>query len=98
MGKLSVKFTLLTVIVVVLGISVLGWIMTRSLESEVRGRADQQATDQVEAILTVLGQPCFPRPLTQGGTVSNRLGRRRKYCCRRPNRRFRSRSRYFVLE
>ena len=54
MGKLSVKFMLRTVIVVVLGISVLGWIMTRSLASEVRGRADQQATDQAEAMLTVL--------------------------------------------
>ena len=54
MGKLSVKFMLGTVIVVVLGISVLGWIMTRSLESEVRGRADQETTDQIESMLTVL--------------------------------------------
>jgi len=43
-----------TVIVVVLGISALGWLVTRSLESEVRGRADQEASDQVESILTVL--------------------------------------------
>jgi len=54
MGKLSVKFMLRTVIVVVLGISALGWIMTRSLESEVKRRADQEAADQVESILTVL--------------------------------------------
>ena len=54
MGKISVKFMLGTVIVVLLGISVLGWIMTRSLESEVRGRADQEVTDQVESMLTVL--------------------------------------------
>jgi hypothetical protein len=54
MGKISVKFMLGTVIVVLLGISVLGWIMTRSLESEVRGRADQEMTDQVESMLTVL--------------------------------------------
>jgi hypothetical protein len=54
MGKLSVKFMLRTVVVVLLGISVLGWIMMRSLESEVRGRADQEAKDQVETMLTVL--------------------------------------------
>ena len=54
MGKLSVKFMLWTVIVVLLGISLLGWIMMRSLESEVRGRADQEAKDQVETMLTVL--------------------------------------------
>ena len=54
MGKISVKFMLGTVIVVVVGISVLGWIMTRSLESEVRGRADQEEQDQVESMLTVL--------------------------------------------
>jgi len=54
MGRLSVKFMLWAVIVVVLGISALGWIMTRFLESEVRGRADQEATEQVEVTLTVL--------------------------------------------
>jgi methyl-accepting chemotaxis protein len=54
MGKLSVKFMLRTVVVVFLGTSVLGWILTRSLESEVRTRADQQKTDQVEGLLTVL--------------------------------------------
>ena len=54
MGKLSVKFMLRTVFVVVFGISVLGWIMTRSLESELRARADQEAADQVESVLTVL--------------------------------------------
>ncbi|MGD0906330.1 MAG: Cache 3/Cache 2 fusion domain-containing protein, partial [Candidatus Acidiferrales bacterium] len=54
MGKLSVKFMLRTVVVVFLGISVLGWIMTRALKVEVRARADQAAKDQVEAILTVL--------------------------------------------
>jgi methyl-accepting chemotaxis protein len=54
MGKLSVKFTIWTVIVVVLGISVLGWIMTRTLESEIRRRADQEAADQVESMLIVL--------------------------------------------
>lgn len=54
MGKLSFKFMLRTLIVVVVGVSMLGWIMTRSLESEVRARADQQAKDQVESMLTVL--------------------------------------------
>src|SRR5450755_3958392 len=51
---LSVKFMLRTAIVVVFGISVLGWIMTRSLGSEVRSRADQEASEQVDATLTVL--------------------------------------------
>ena len=41
-------------IVVVVGFFVLGWIMMRSLESEVRGRADQEETDQIESTLTVL--------------------------------------------
>jgi hypothetical protein len=54
MGKLSVKFMLRTVVVVVVGISALGWIMTRALESEVRARADQAADDQVEEISIVL--------------------------------------------
>jgi methyl-accepting chemotaxis protein len=54
MGKLSVKFMLRTVVVVFVGISALGWIMTRELESEVRGRADQEAKDQVESVLIVL--------------------------------------------
>lgn len=54
MGKLSVKFMFRTVVVVFCGISVLGWIMTRSLESEVRARADQEAKDQIEGMLTVL--------------------------------------------
>lgn len=54
MGKLSVKFMLRTAVVVFFGISVLGWIMTRSLKAEVRTRADQAATDQVEAMLIVL--------------------------------------------
>jgi methyl-accepting chemotaxis protein len=52
--KLSLKFMMRTTIVVVFGLSVLGWIMTRSLGSEVRGRADQEAADQVDAVLTVL--------------------------------------------
>ncbi|MGA2356145.1 MAG: Cache 3/Cache 2 fusion domain-containing protein [Terriglobales bacterium] len=52
--RLSVKFMLRTAIVVVFGISVLGWIMTHSLGSELRGRADQEAIDQVDAILIVL--------------------------------------------
>ena len=52
--RLSLKFMLRTALVVVFGVSVLGWIMTRSLGSEVRGRADQEATDQVDAVLTVL--------------------------------------------
>jgi methyl-accepting chemotaxis protein len=43
-----------TMIVVFLGISTLGWIMIRSLESEVRGRANEEATDQIEAVLAVL--------------------------------------------
>ncbi|HKN72150.1 MAG TPA: Cache 3/Cache 2 fusion domain-containing protein [Terriglobales bacterium] len=51
---LSLTFMLRTAIVVTFGISVLGWIMTRSLGSEVRSRADQEATDQVSAVLTVL--------------------------------------------
>ena len=54
MGKLSVKFMLWTVVVVVFGMSVVGWIMTRSLESEVRAQANQEASDQVQAMLTVL--------------------------------------------
>jgi len=55
MGKgLSVKFMLRTAIVVVFGISVLGWIMTRSLGSEVRGRADQEVLGQVDETLSVL--------------------------------------------
>jgi len=54
LGKLSVKFMLWTMIVVFLGISTLGWIMIRSLESEVRGRANEEATDQIEAVLAVL--------------------------------------------
>ncbi|MGB8012919.1 MAG: Cache 3/Cache 2 fusion domain-containing protein [Terriglobales bacterium] len=52
--RLSVKFMLRTALVVVFGVSVLGLIMTRELGSEVRGRADQQATDQVNAVLNVL--------------------------------------------
>jgi methyl-accepting chemotaxis protein len=52
--RLSVKFILRTAIIVVCGISVLGWMMTRSLGTEVRERADQEATHQVEAMLTVL--------------------------------------------
>jgi methyl-accepting chemotaxis protein len=52
--RLSLKFMLRTAIVVVFGISVLGWIMTRSLGSEVRGRADQEAADQADGILSVL--------------------------------------------
>ncbi len=54
MGKLSVKFMLRTVVVVILGTSMLGWIMVRSLQSEVRARADQEAKDHVDSILTVL--------------------------------------------
>jgi hypothetical protein len=52
--RLSLKFMLRTAIVVVFGISVLGWIMTRSLGSEVRGRADQEAADQADGMLSVL--------------------------------------------
>jgi hypothetical protein len=51
---LSLKFMLRTAIVVTFGISVLGWIMTRSLGSEVRSRSDREATDQVSAVLNVL--------------------------------------------
>ncbi len=54
MQKLSFKFMLRTVIVVLIGVSALGYILTRSLASEVRKRADQEATDQVEATLNVL--------------------------------------------
>lgn len=43
-----------TTVAVVFGVSVLGWITTHSLGTEVRGRADQAATDQVNAMLTVL--------------------------------------------
>jgi methyl-accepting chemotaxis protein len=54
MGKLSVKFMLRTVVVVFFGISALGWIMMRSLKSEVRARANQDVADQVESLLSVL--------------------------------------------
>ncbi len=43
-----------TTIVVAFGVSVLGWVAIRSLGSEVRGRADQEAADQVDTVLTVL--------------------------------------------
>ena len=43
-----------TSIVVVFGVSVLGWIMVHSLGVEIRGRADQAATDQAGAVLTIL--------------------------------------------
>jgi hypothetical protein len=52
--RLSVKFILPTAVVAVLGVAVLGMTITRYLGRELRGRADQQAADQVEAMLTVL--------------------------------------------
>jgi methyl-accepting chemotaxis protein len=54
MGKLSFKFMFRTVVVVVFGLCALGWILMHSLETEVRSRADQSATDQIESILTLL--------------------------------------------
>ncbi len=44
------------------------------------------------------GQPCFSRPLRQAGTVSGRVGGRRKHSQGWPDRRLRSRSCYFLLE
>jgi hypothetical protein len=52
--RLSLKFMLPTVIVVVLGISIFGFVIKRSMESEVTERADQEAALQVEAVLDTL--------------------------------------------
>ena len=52
--RLALKFMLRTAVVAFFGISVLGWIMIRSLGSEVRGKADQEATDQADSVLGVL--------------------------------------------
>jgi methyl-accepting chemotaxis protein len=52
--RLSLKFMLRTAIVVVFGISGLGLVMTHSLGTEVRARADQQATDQVDGVFNIL--------------------------------------------
>jgi methyl-accepting chemotaxis protein len=52
--RLSLKFMLPTAIVVVLGIGALGLVVMHSLGSEVRGRADQEAADQVGAVLSIL--------------------------------------------
>jgi methyl-accepting chemotaxis protein len=52
--RLSLKFMLPTTVVVILGVSVLGWIMSRALGSEVRERADREAKDHVDAVLAVL--------------------------------------------
>ena len=52
--RLSLQFMLPTTFVVIVGVSVLGWIMSRALGSEVRDRADREAKDHVEAVLAVL--------------------------------------------
>jgi len=53
-SQLSLKFMLPTTVVVIFGVSVMGWIMSRALGSEVRERADREAKDHVDAVLAVL--------------------------------------------
>jgi len=54
-GKLTVKFMLPTVLIVVVLMSVFGWIMARALGAEVRARANSEAAAQVERIQESLG-------------------------------------------
>jgi len=49
--KLSLRFMLPTVTIVLLVMSLFGWLMGRTFESEVRSRANQEAEDQVERVL-----------------------------------------------
>ena len=69
MGKLSVKFMLRTVVVVVVGISALGWIMTRALESA-RPRASGTAPAASGSFL-----PMLPAP-RRSASLASRRGRR----------------------
>ncbi len=51
---LSIKFMLPSCVVVVLGTSVFGWVMSHTLASEIRNRANREADEQVEAVLNTL--------------------------------------------
>ena len=51
---LSIKFMLPSCFVVVVGTAVFGWVMSQTLASEIRKRANQEADQQAQAVLNTL--------------------------------------------
>src|SRR5690348_12643673 len=52
--KVAARFMGPSVLVILAGICVFGWRAAATLESEIRGRANEQATNQAESILSAL--------------------------------------------
>jgi methyl-accepting chemotaxis protein len=52
--KVAVRFMGPSVLVILAGVCIFGWRAAATLESEIRGRANEQATNQVDSVLSAL--------------------------------------------